>query len=131
MNKFKLKWILMFTIIFAGCSADTPRFLMDCKELADKLKVEYLIQGTNDNPTCTVGTKDKLFGGLRGYHFKTQEELNGARGTLLVQKIATLQPELEKCDEKCKTFKKHSTNSFLTCWRPCALTAGYYEENKP
>lgn len=125
-----MRYILIIILLsITGCSEkklveiNLIRFVMECKKVADKLKVEFIVEGSDERPECTIGQKDDVYGGLSGFYFRSLDELQGAFSAIKLQEKIHLHDKLQACSRKCKDIQQAGKSIY--CHRSCHEKAGY------
>ena len=124
-----MRYIIILSLLMIGCSSeekpktDMVKFAMECKKLANKLKVDFIVEGNDERPGCVVGKKDEVYGGLSGFNFRSLEELRGAFSAVKLQEEIPLHDKLQACSRKCKDIR--GAGESISCVRSCHKKAGY------
>lgn len=129
-----MKYILIVMLLLSifGCSEkdsteiDLIRFVSECKKVADKLKIEFLVESSNERLGCLIGQKDKVYGGLSGFNFSSLEQLRGAFKAIKIQERIPIHDKLQACSRKCKNIR--GSDEKLACIMHCHKQVGYIWE---
>lgn len=64
-----MRYAIILSLLMIGCSSeekpktDLVKFAMECKKVANKLKVDFIVEGNDERPGCVIGQKDNVYGG--------------------------------------------------------------------
>jgi hypothetical protein len=124
----KMKYLLVFFVISAISCEKSPdisstSFFMDCKKLAERLKIDFIVEGTESDLRCLIGQKDDVFGGLSGYFFNGEKELKGADKMLSLKESIPYHTKRQQCAKKCKHLA-NGGGHFIGCKLECLKKLG-------